>query len=301
MIFAIYSLCFAHVLGRRFQGAGNADAAQGGWKTKGDWCLNTCFSDAERLYLSEHNSDLQGGLNALRQPGCVQARKVIVGGYFRTGSTLLFNQARLWMALAFPNETAAGYNPSAQQWDASPRLVAKEHSIDRAKAQSADVLLMSRRHVAASVAARLIRIDGIFNKSEAHIAKAIARECTLLMDQQAAAYKVWEQSGKQVAYDVLLEDFDNDPLQEIAGIARALGICPKAQANVPLQKFIMFMADKLVTDPSQSGTITQMHPPTTEDNKPYRPLIQRLLEQAPSCNRWALGAAAHTANDRYHA
>ena len=50
--------------------------------------------------MEEHAAELAEGLALLRGPGCFPHGKYIVAaGYYRTGSTLLFNTARLWVTL----------------------------------------------------------------------------------------------------------------------------------------------------------------------------------------------------------
>lgn len=50
--------------------------------------------------MKEHATELKTGLNALRAPGCFpHGRYIVTAGYYRSGSTLLYNTARLWVAL----------------------------------------------------------------------------------------------------------------------------------------------------------------------------------------------------------
>eukprot|EP00729_Bicosta_minor_P029885 gene29885-1131_t len=51
-----------------------------------------CFSTWEAEYMKEHADELEGGLRALHAPGCFpHGRYIVAAGYYRTGSTLLFN------------------------------------------------------------------------------------------------------------------------------------------------------------------------------------------------------------------
>ena len=69
-----------------------------------------CLSTFEKAYMKKYSAQLATGLNALRQPGCFPHGKLIISaGYYRTGSTLLFNMVRLWGVLGAEDNLLAGW------------------------------------------------------------------------------------------------------------------------------------------------------------------------------------------------
>ena len=71
-----------------------------------------CFSTWEAEYMKEHADELEAGLRALHAPGCFpHGRYIVAAGYYRTGSTLLFNTARLWVALGAVSALVIKFNP----------------------------------------------------------------------------------------------------------------------------------------------------------------------------------------------
>lgn len=261
---------------------------------KGNWCEGDgCLTSLEREYLTEHAPKLAKGLSVLRDGNCMSPKRVITGGYFRTGSTLLFNQARLWMILAFPKGTAAGYDPDMTQFLKSASVVAKQHDMDSDKAKAADVLLMSRREVAPSVSSRLVADVYSFNltrisaASRDELRNDANNECMRLGKMQANMYSRWNQLGKTVAYDVLLEDFVKDQDREIKAIAKSLGVCSQAREDQHLIDMVKFMTNALHSQPDRDPSITQMHPPRDDKHEAFDSLVNQLIKELPECNTWA--------------
>eukprot|EP00039_Didymoeca_costata_P002817 m.62866 g.62866 ORF g.62866 m.62866 type:complete len:211 (-) comp11540_c0_seq1:888-1520(-) len=68
------------------------------------WCgpglSIACQTEYEFNYTRDRLHTYEDGLKILRDPSCFRPGKFsIVAGYYRTGSTLVFNQARLWLYL----------------------------------------------------------------------------------------------------------------------------------------------------------------------------------------------------------
>lgn len=268
---------------------------------QGNWCQGECFTSSEKAYLTEHASELEKGLSVLRGFNCMSPKRVVTGGYFRTGSTLLFNQARLWMVLAFPKGTTVGFDPDMTQFQKSASAVAKQHSMNIDKANAADVLLMSRREVAASVSSRVVvnaykgNIERVSAASRNELRDHTREQCKVLASMQAHMYSVWKRTGRTVAYDVLLEDWMKDQDREIKAIAKALGVCSQAREDQHLIDMFKFMANELHKGGGDTR-ITQNHPPKGDVHKQFDSLIDQLIKEIPECNTWAQSHADYMQN-----
>merc|ERR1719162_129623 len=81
-------------------------------------------------------------------------------GYYRTGSTLLFNVARLWAALASDAGTMTGFNCFARTGTETEKkkskctIICKDHVFKESIKSTADTVLMSRRDPFESVCSR---------------------------------------------------------------------------------------------------------------------------------------------------
>mmetsp|Transcript_19630 Transcript_19630/g.55193 ORF Transcript_19630/g.55193 Transcript_19630/m.55193 type:complete len:342 (+) Transcript_19630:79-1104(+) len=280
-----------------------------GYGTTGKWqgsqVNESCTTKFEKQYLLDHQEELKEGLEALRKPGCVKpGNKVATGGIFRSGSTLLFNQVRLWMNLAFPNNVSTGFDPDPEHFHfakAHGAVVAKAHKLHDWLARESDHLLMSRRSVVDSVITRISFLNGTrpvhltgSPKDEADLLKAVGDDCKNLMCQQREAYSAWEKTGRTVDYDVLLSDYFADPAREIQKIAESSGVCKQAAENKALQAFVEAMGKDLMHMDllSPDARLTQMHEPSKEvDKAKLRPSIQRHVDSIPKCHAWSAADA----------
>lgn len=269
----------------------------------GNWCAasksKSCLTHFEKKYLEEHKEELKEALEVLRKPGCVKTgSKVVTGGYFRTGSTLLFNQVRLWMNLAFPETVSSGFDPNQDQFHAQPAgaVVAKVHGLKTWMAEESDHLVMSRRKVVDSLVTRTHKMFEEGTASEEELQKHVEKQCSMLMKQQSAVYKTWEKTGRSVDYDVLLADYLANPAREIQKIATGSGICKEAAENKALVAFVQAVGENLGHS-MNDNLITQMHPPSDEGDKAkVRPAVQKHMDSLPKCSEWAASEADHNKN-----
>lgn len=269
----------------------------------GNWCVDgTCLTGWEKEYMQNNSETLAVGLKALRQQGCVPAaQKILIGGYFRTGSTQLFNQARVWMGLAFPGSAASGVLPTSTQLDATDpsfTIVSKQHGLEHDRAMAFDVMLMSSRSVVDTV---ITRTDMKSDMNPENITlEAVKKACYTVLNQQGRMYRMWESTGRKVAYDTLLEDWVKDPEKEISNIAEALGVCKEAASDKALVKFIHDMTNNVRDHPGLGTRLTQMHGFQSKDHKALlRPKVMEFMEQEPWCKEWADGNARVASNYMY--
>lgn len=276
--------------------------------TQGNWCYGKCLTKFEKQYLESNKTLLEEGLAALHKPGCVRPRKLIVtAGIYRSGSTLLFNQVRLWMNLAFPGNTSVGYDPNTTQFNIGHynMLVAKVHILKTYVAARADVLVTSRRSIQETLITRLDlhpKILDILEENETTLNERVRVECKRLMGLQRQVYGVWEakSKNKKIAYDVLLKQYDQSPSREIQKIAEAIGICKEARENKHLQDFIMEMGKFLLAHPGNDPKITQMHMPSKKSRKEQlRHLVINAVKKDAICQKWARDNAEYRSNDLY--
>eukprot|EP00747_Dinoflagellata_sp_TGD_P073033 gnl/TRDRNA2_/TRDRNA2_157728_c0_seq1.p1 gnl/TRDRNA2_/TRDRNA2_157728_c0~~gnl/TRDRNA2_/TRDRNA2_157728_c0_seq1.p1 ORF type:complete len:186 (-),score=26.27 gnl/TRDRNA2_/TRDRNA2_157728_c0_seq1:73-630(-) len=163
---------------------------------------------------------------------------------------------------------------------------------------------MSHRSVWESVATRVSLHNLTVVREE-----NVTRECLGLMRQQAEMYNTWETVGKEVNYDMFLDDFLVNPEPEIQAVAQAIGICENARKDPALLRFFRAMASALQDEPFRSErrlmlpsgrlsvTITQMHPPTSRAVKEaLKAQVQDFLSTNPACSAWAKHNASITWN-----
>lgn len=260
-----------------------------------NWCDGDCLTDFERGYLQEHKVELAPGLAMLRSPECVKDAQLIVSaGYYRSGSTLLYNIARLWLELAFPGTFATGYMCGGHEHQFhNVTVLCKEHGMEPNIATKADVLLMSRRTVWESISTRLEAI----RKLEEPSFVDVVEQCKVLMQQQKWPYAFWRARGLRVGHDMLLSDFYDHPEREIEAVAAGLGICEAARKDAALKRFAREMAMQLHENHGEATTITQMHQPQDQATKQrVRAKIEEFIQGDPRCALWAANDASPKAN-----
>lgn len=273
--------------------------------TRGNWCYGDCLTMFEKAYLKRNSTLLQTGLEALRMPGCVTpGRKIMTVGMYRSASTLLFNQARLWMNLAFPGNVSQGYEPDPKQFD-SPKhsvVVGKTHFL-RPYTLRADVVLTSRRSVVDMLSTRVdmgVKGNATVMKNQTAVMDIMKKECKLAMGIQERLYTGRLEEGLTVDYDVLLSHYERDPQRQIVNIAKALGVCDEARGNHGLINFIAEAGKNLCVNAGVDNGITQMHRPMEPKQKEtWRPIIQDLLKKDPNCSKWASDDAQLKSNKLY--
>lgn len=252
-----------------------------------------CLSSFEKDYMTKYSTQLAAGLAALRRPGCFPHGKLIVAaGYYRTGSTLLFNTIRLWGVLGAEDNLLAGWgcHPKAKLGlhDGStmrPRtVVCKIHDMQAKIAEAADVVIMSHRDPYETICSRRMSNDGQGNwrnwckkpnainhlkqrtdenadEWDAAVKSCLdgnfygetSEQCRILQGLQAEVYaRVEAVAGKKIAYDVPLVGMQTEPGKHIGNIARAMGICEAAASDVELHKMIQAMGELLGRDHGHS-------------------------------------------------
>jgi len=296
-----------------------------------DYCVSTpdrpCLTRFEKKQLQFANQELRAGLHAIKAPGCFQHGKTVATmGYFRTGSTLVFNIARLWAALGADGGLVAGFachdpgeagiNP--QESDRCS-LVCKDHLLHDGVAGGTDIFLMSRRDVWESLCSR--KMMGVWCKKPASRIELKTKEekdgfqakcfrdkelerqetvqqCHELMEMQADIYDKRYASGRGVAYDMLMGDFTKDPMMQVQNIGRAMGICDAATGNAGLQKLMLAMSKELHDHPDHDAGITRMHDVHSardRERKNCGPLREWVQSDA-ACAAWANSGAAPDQN-----
>lgn len=271
----------------------------------GNWCYGDCLTKFEKEYLKKNSTLLQNGLEALRAPGCVTpGHKIMTVGMYRSASTLLFNQARLWMNLAFPGNVSQGYEPDFKQFD-SPKydvVVGKTHFL-RPYTLRADAVLTSRRSVVDMLSTRadmVVKGNDTVMKNQTAVLDIVRKECKLGMTIQESLYTSRLEEGLTVDYDVLLSHYERDPSRQIMNIAKALGVCDEARGNHALIDFIAEAGRNLFVNSQVDNGITQMHRPMEPKQKEtWRPIIRDLLKKDPNCSKWASDDAALKSNVLY--
>lgn len=284
-----------------------------GASSTGNWCPSGCLTAAEAEYLKYNETRLKKGLAALRRPGCVpRGRLVVAAGFFRTGSTLLFNVARLWLGLADPSLLAVGYDCGNGQnmmrgvldrGPANRTVLCKEHKPEESVLRRMDVLLMSRRSTRETLCSRVVVSQE--DPSDSKIVRHREREslCRELMKQQAMIYEKTRRLGKWASYDMLLSDFQADSDRETRAVTKALGICKEARNDKELLRFTRWLSEYLPNQrPSKDLRTTQMHPPLSAQDKTDRcGNVKKLIDSELACRAWALADSSVYANAEYHA
>jgi len=288
-----------------------------------------CLDKWERFYMSENNETLREGLSILRSPSprCFpHGVSVASMGYFRSGSTLLYNTARLWLALGAGEGLAAGYMCA----DASTvgvgqkgkpqehcSMLCKDHEMKTGVANNAKVLLMSRRDPFYSVCSRKLMdvwckrppsegpVDryaiNAYNKKCKNDPKVekeeTIKQCRALMKMQAGIYHARLSAGNSIAHDMLMEDYTNDPKKQIQEIALAMGICREAATNHALVEFVAQMGKQLKEHPLQSFDITQMHDVHTPQQREAKcSQLEEWMRSDRLCRQWMDANASSDAN-----
>merc|ERR1712150_153087 len=192
---------------------------------------SSCFITFEQDYLRKHLAELQKGLKAIRAPGCYpHGTTVATMGYFRTGSTLLYNYARLWAALATGKSLVSGFgckSPEVMGIGVEGKkqercsVVCKDHAFKEGVAKQATVVLSSRRDPWESVCSRKLQDLWCRYRPQPGQKKQASKQekdeyqkeclrnktmqalesqyqCQDLMIQQAGIYLARRQQGKEV-------------------------------------------------------------------------------------------------------
>jgi len=276
--------------------------------------------------MEDNADDLREPLRLLRSPSCFRGTSVASMGYFRTGSTLLYNTARLWLAMAAgkslvggfmckdPKELGIGVKGAKQEHCS---MICKDHEMKSGIAKNAKVLLMSRRDPFYSVCSRKLmdvwcRMKNTGGAVDWDAVKAYAKKCketpdierqeTIeqcrgLMKMQAQIYFAREEAGMEIQHDMLMEDYTRDPKTQVQEIALAMGICREAATNKALVKFVVKMGHELKAHPDQSMDITQMHDVhTPEQRKAKCSNLEEYMRSDSVCRAWMDANASVTAN-----
>jgi len=300
-----------------------------------DFCRSSfdkpCLTGFEMKYMHWHgNNGLNEGLNILRAPGCFpHGTTVGAMGYYRTGSTLLFNVARLWAAAgAGVGGMVSGFNCFGRQTvnptptsrkESKCTIVCKDHEWRPGVADNANTILMSHRDPWESVCSRKMmdmwckdppkelarkyqgaaaaEYKGKCLASDPMQRTEAVTQCAALMQMQASIYAKREGAGKRVDFDVSLTDFFADPETQIAGIGRAIGICEAALTNRPLIAFLKAMTVYLHDKPDKDMGITRMH--DTHSTKKRDKQCSELMGWMRSdmgCSKWIDGNASAATN-----
>lgn len=298
-----------------------------GTKTSGRG--STCTTAYEEDYLKKHGAKLQRGLKALRAPGCFpHGVSVATMGYFRTGSTLLYNVARLWAALGAPGSLVSGFGCKSPgdmgigvKGKATARcsVVCKDHDFKWGVAKQATVTLMSRRDPWESVCSRRLadlwcRIRQKGRKTQASLeekaeyqkeclrndtvqAWEAQNQCKDLMLMQANIYHERRIKGGTIAYDVLLSDYQHAAALQVRTVAEAMGICPEAYRDPALVEFVVSAGTFLHDKPGQDMGITQMHDVHTDAQRNAKcSKLREWMRQDSDCREWMDGDASADAN-----
>eukprot|EP00729_Bicosta_minor_P009726 gene9726-3043_t len=295
-----------------------------------------CLSTFEKAYMKKYSAQLAKGLDALRQPGCFPHGKLIISaGYYRTGSTLLFNMVRLWGVLGAEDNLLAGWGCHKKDklglHDGSvsrPRtVICKLHDITVDTAKEADVIIMSHRDPYETICSRRMSNDGQGNwrnwcKNPLHLRKRTDEnkeewdaavdaclegnfyeetkdQCRTLLGLQAEVYARREAHGKKIAYDVPLVGWQTEPSKHIGNVARAMGICEAAASDVELHKMIQAMGELLGRDHghSEDSDLTRMHEVHSDiEREKLCHKLPAAIEADPDCHKWQSNGANSDAN-----
>lgn len=321
------------ILFRAVPPSGPCKGSSAAGKVPKEWCglseTSTCFSKWERSYIELNAARLKRALAVLRSPGCFpHGVSVAALGYFRTGSTLLFNIARLWLVLGAGNGLISGYtcrNPAVVgigvDGEAAEKcsMVCKDHSWHAGVADNTQIILMSRRDPYHSVCSRKLmdiwcRVPNARGKAgtdwdavNAYKKRCLSdpgmesqeaiKQCRGLMEMQAAIYLERRKLGKPVAYDMLMEDYARDPARQVRAIGRAIGICDAALNNDDLMHFFRAMASYLKTHPDQDMGITLMHDVHTAEQRVAKcSHMEDWMRSDDACRAWMDANASIAAN-----
>lgn len=279
--------------------------------------------------MEKNQEKLAAGLAKIRAPGCFpHGVSVATMGYYRTGSTLLYNVARLWAILGAPTSLVSGWGCKDPrllgvgrkgQNTARCSMVCKDHEWKSGVAKEATVTISSRRDPWESVCSR--KLMGIWcrlrqggRKTQASKAEKEAYEkecarnktvqavdaqmtCHDLMTMQAKVYHERWLYGNEISYDVLMSDYYKSPDVQAREVARAMGICQEAYDDPSLVKMILDMGIALQNGAETQQGITLSHGSHSDDqrNKECLPLREFMREDR-MCREWMDGNAAAESN-----
>jgi len=289
----------------------------------------SCFDSWEKDYMERHAAQIKKGLAAIRAPGCFpHGASVSTMGYFRTGSTLMYNIARVWGALGADGSLVGGYtckNPVELGMGISGSdqercsMICKDHVFHTDLAKNSHVVLMTRRDPFYSVCSRKLmdvwcNLDQTGRKEKAEWPELNAykkkckespelerpetmKQCKALMKMQADIYFEREVMGKTIAFDMLTEDYENDPHGNVQNIAKAMGICDEAASDSALVAFIVAMGVELKKHPDHDMGITQMHDVHTEEQRQAKcSNLNAWMSEDEDCKAWMDGHALAESN-----
>lgn len=301
-----------------------------------EWCGkedsprgSSCLTAFEGSYIQRHAMELRTGLAAIRAPGCFpHGVSVATLGYFRTGSTLLYNVARVWAALGAGEALVAGFSCKSPEslgigvpGERAERcsMLCKDHDWKEGMAQFATVALMSRRDPWESVCSRKLqklwcrlRQQGRNRQASEQEKMQYQRQCYYnisvqaqeaqhqckdLMTMQADIYHIRRAYGGSIAYDVLLSDYQTSPALQVREIAKAIGICREAYEDPALVAMVVAVGTALHDKPDKDMGITQMHDVHT-DRQRLRSCsrLREWMRGDEECREWMESNASAAAN-----
>jgi len=301
-----------------------------------EWCgrsldgpLSHCHTAAEKTYLQKHQAELEVGLKALRAPGCfTHGVSIATMGYFRTGSTLLYNYVRLWAVLATGQSLVSGFgckSPVAMGIGVAGKpqehctVVCKDHDWKSGVAKAATVVISSRRDPWESVCSRKlqslwcrIRQKGRKTQASAEEKQEYQKECLRnktvqaleaqyqckdLMTQQANVYLGRREHGLPIVYDVLMSDYKTSGEVQVSNIAKAMGICKEAYEDPELIKFLISIGDQLHDNQGADQGVTQMHGVHSDEQRQEScSKLRDWMRQDEQCREWMDGDASADSN-----
>lgn len=272
-----------------------------------------CSTTFERQYVKENLGSLQRGLKLLRKPGCYKPGVNLVAGIYRSGSTLIFNQARLWMLLATGGDNMySGFNclsnishmknyPISKNGNKMERsILCKAHRLNEQlfEPEQLDSIIMTHRKPVDSICSRKLR--GLFCSTgqkvddecmEYHLEEETHIHCNKLMKLQAAVYFTAFEHGVCIRYDRLLEAYYEDQVAGIEALAKTLGVCKEAYMDKGLMEFVLKMSEHLGQNQGYETHVTLMH--QVNRNKTTREqecgMLPDLMKTSPTCHTWASG------------
>jgi len=240
----------------------------------------------------------------------------------------LYNTVRLWSALGAGDSLVAGWmckDPrelgigvkGAPQEDCT--VVCKDHAWREGTSNHFNKLFMSHRDPFYSVCSRKlmdvwcamdqtgrkgpVQWDEVYAfkakcKADPELeAKETTKQCRMLMTAQADIYYARQASNGQVAYDMLMLDYQKDPSTEVKNIALAMGICEEAATDKGLVEFVVAMGRELKAHPDKDMGITQMHDVhTKEQRKKKCSNLEEWMRSDEKCRKWMDASASYTAN-----
>jgi len=309
-------------------------------KAPTEWCgkqsngsMSSCFTSFEKAYLRTHQTELQKGLKALRAPGCFpHGTTVATMGYFRSGSTLLYNYARLWAALATGTSLLSGFrckSPAVMGIGVAGKthncsVVCKDHVFHHGVAKEATVVLSSRRDPWESVCSRKLQktrrkelwcrylpqagekkelskqerdeYNKECSRNQTMEAWESQQQCNDLMVQQAAIYLDRRKQGKEVALDVLMSDYQKEAATQVSNIGKAMGMCQEAYEDPTLVEFLVATGEDMRSSGKDHG-MTRMHEVHTDKQRQAScSQLKEWMRGDEECREWMDGDASAESN-----